>query len=147
MINDIAKRAAEEFYQKHPVLRYTSSNSWGCLGEAAIERSTAMGLVSIEALAAHIQSAIDEAVRWENENAYKMTMDEKCSGDQQHCGCVPILKQRIAELEKALKAQEEIWEVVRGDLDHLDNGRGQVRRMELHDPVGKIRQALKGGDQ
>jgi len=37
------------------------------------------------------------------ENAQKMALDEKCSGDQDHCGCVVPLKMRIAELEKALR--------------------------------------------
>jgi len=39
---------------------------------------------------------------WTYDNALKMTMDEKCSGDQEHCGCVPILKGRLAELQSRL---------------------------------------------
>ena len=39
---------------------------------------------------------------WTYDNALKMTMDEKCSGDQEHCGCVPVLKGRVAELQSRL---------------------------------------------
>lgn len=37
------------------------------------------------------------------DNDYKMIMDEKCSGDQEHCGCVPTLKIKVKELEATIK--------------------------------------------
>ncbi len=40
------------------------------------------------------------------ENSYRITMDEKCTADEKHCTCVPILKQRIAKLESWRPASE-----------------------------------------
>ena len=50
------------------------------------------------------QKMIDELKErlWVYDNALKMALDEKCSGDQEHCGCVPVLKGRVAELESRL---------------------------------------------
>lgn len=48
----------------------------------------------------------------EIENAYKTTMDEKCTADEQHCTCVPLLKIRIAEAEKVIAPfafEAEMW--------------------------------------
>jgi len=47
---------------------------------------------------------LEDRIKQYDDN-YKATMDEKCSGDQLHCTCVPVLKVRIAELEERLRDQ------------------------------------------
>ena len=44
--------------------------------------------------------AAQELHAWKEdvENAFRMTMDEACSGDQKHCTCVPLLKLEIKRI-------------------------------------------------
>jgi hypothetical protein len=35
----------------------------------------------------------------EYENAYKFIMDDKCFNEEKHCGCAPILRAKVKELE------------------------------------------------
>lgn len=50
-----------------------------------------------------------EAYIADMDNAYEMTMDERCTVDEKHCTCVPFLKQRIKELEVVLR-KIAVWE-------------------------------------
>lgn len=57
----------------------------------------------------------------------------------------PLLDKLQADndkLKKALRQQSELWSLVSNDLAQLDRQRGQVLFMELHDPMGKIKEAL-----
>ncbi len=45
---------------------------------------------------------LEEQIR-DSDGAYKDVMEENCAGDEHHCTCVPHLRERIAELEKALR--------------------------------------------
>jgi hypothetical protein len=46
-------------------------------------------------LKAEVATLREQLADWED--SYKMIMDERCSGDQKHCGCVPALKKKIKE--------------------------------------------------
>ena len=69
-----------------------------------VDRLKDQFLAALQTVAAGYEKRIVELEEkvWGQENAYKMAMDEKCSGDQVHCSCVPILRVKIAELERAL---------------------------------------------
>ena len=50
------------------------------------------------------------------EATFRRVMDEKCPADEVHCTCVPILRNRIRELETCLtKARSLIDEAMRND--------------------------------
>jgi len=85
------------------------------------------------------------------ENAQKMALDEKCSGDQEHCGCVVPLKMRIAELEKALcvaiAAIESLPDDSLGVREPRHEGdTGWYIKDELLNGLRAAAQAIKEGD-
>ncbi len=41
----------------------------------------------------------------DSDEAFKSVMEENCAGDEIHCTCVPFLRERITELEKALVSE------------------------------------------
>lgn len=59
---------------------------------------------SFELLIKSEEAEMKERIRCEDykadiENACKMAMDEKCTLDQKHCTCVPLLRMKVKELE------------------------------------------------
>lgn len=60
------------------------------------------------------------------ENSFKMIMDESCSGDQVHCTCVPVLREKVKELEQANDKLARVDDRLRQDGD------GSWAYSELH---------------
>lgn len=93
-----------------------------------------------------------EAYKADIENACKMAMDEKCSLDQKHCTCVPLLRLKVRELD----AHIEKLEVHIADLNdrdfaeeaHLSAGENvllETRIKELEAENKDIRKMLLAG--
>lgn len=60
-----------------------------------------------------------------------------------------ILEERQAKIERLqaiIQEQRELWELIRYDLNALDDSRHRVRFMGLHNPIGKCKAAEAGGD-
>ena len=50
-------------------------------------------------------------------------------------------------MEKAVREiienQIELWELIKDRLNAIDDERGEVRFMDLHNPIGRLQKALK----
>jgi hypothetical protein len=71
-------------------------------------------LEKMDILRAELAAANEKISDWEN--AAKFVHDEKCSGDQIHCACVPILRGEVAILKKELAAAQAENERLRDAL-------------------------------
>ena len=70
-----------------------------CESEREIAELERAHLAAVATIAALTKDR-DELHAWKEdvENAFRMTMDEACSGDQKHCTCVPLLKLEIKRI-------------------------------------------------
>lgn len=106
-----------------------------------------------------------EAYKDDMDNAYKMTMDEKCTLNEMHCTCVPHLKMKIKELEahgkkagaeikhlrscivdqadKSLRIKELEAELSERTKNNLKLSAAEEREYNLSGKVKKLEEALK----
>ena len=70
-----------------------------CESEREIAELERAHLAAVATIAALTKDR-DELHAWKEDvkNAFRMTMDEACSGDQKHCTCVPLLKLEIKRI-------------------------------------------------
>lgn len=57
------------------------------------------------------------------ENAVKMSLDEKCTADEKHCTCVPLLRLEVQRLTKQLEQANKAVEAMGKLCKHIHNRR------------------------
>lgn len=85
----------------------------------------------------------------DTEEVYQKVMDEKCAKDEIHCTCVPFLRRRIAEIERARIIEQGGWEEVKKYQDKIDELKKTMPKGHVvkNCACKKCRKTMFGGKQ